>query len=54
MSEKCGHHDLPFRRITKVGRKVGVKAATFLMGLPLRTLGKPQKKSSPPLELNGR
>ena len=36
MSEKCGNHDLLFRRITKVGRKVGVKAATFLTGLPLR------------------
>ena len=36
MSEKCGHHDLLFRRIIKVGRKVGVKAATFLTGLPLR------------------
>ena len=33
--EKCGHHDLLYRRITKVGRKVGVQAATFLTGLPL-------------------
>ena len=35
VKKKCGHHDLLFRRITKVGRKVGVKAATFLTGLPL-------------------
>ena len=29
---KCGHLDLLFRRIAKVGRKVGVKAATFFYG----------------------
>jgi len=29
---KCGHLDLIFRRIAKVGRKVGVKAATFFYG----------------------
>ena len=33
LKNKCGHHNLVFRRITKVGRKVGVKAATFLSGL---------------------
>ena len=33
LKKKCGHHDRLFRRIAKVGRKVGVKAATFLTGL---------------------
>ena len=32
LKKKCGHLDLLFRRIAKVGRKVGVKAATFSYG----------------------
>ena len=38
LSEKCGHHDLLFRRIIKIVRKVGVKAVTFGTGLPLCSL----------------
>ena len=36
LKKKCGHHDLFFMRLANVGRKVGVKAATFFTGLPLR------------------
>ena len=35
LKKKCGHHDLLLSRIAKVGKKLGVKAATFLTGLPL-------------------
>ena len=32
LKKKCGHLDLLFRRIAKIVRKVGVKAATFSYG----------------------
>ena len=32
LKKKCGHLDLFFRRIAKVGRKIGVKVATISYG----------------------
>ena len=47
LKKRCGHHALLYRRIAKVGRKVRVKASTFLTGLPLWPIKKTSSYNQP-------